>query len=183
MWLVSTTSMSGLPFELKAGEYLVGRSRSAQIRIKDRTVSKEHATLVRRGKTVLVKDLGSLNHTFVNGQKVKSCEAEMGDGIQFGAVRCRLSSSPILADEAQSEGSMSTLQVMPANLPTIDISGLTPAQQEVLGLVVQGLDDRAIAKLTGRSPATVHTHLRDIFRFFDVHSRAELIVTANRHQK
>jgi DNA-binding NarL/FixJ family response regulator len=66
--------------------------------------------------------------------------------------------------------------VLPDGLPTIDISGLTPAQQEVLGLVLQGLDDRAIARQTDRSPATVHTHLREIFRFFDVHSRAELII-------
>jgi pSer/pThr/pTyr-binding forkhead associated (FHA) protein len=48
MWLVSTSSVSGLPFELKPSEYLVGRSRSAQIRIKDRTVSKEHARLGNR---------------------------------------------------------------------------------------------------------------------------------------
>jgi DNA-binding CsgD family transcriptional regulator len=176
MWLVSTSSVSGLPFELMPGEYLVGRSRSAHIRIKDRTVSKEHASLACRGKVVLVEDLGSLNHTFVNGQEVKSGEGELGDEIQFGAVRCRLSSSSILADEAQSEGSGSTLQVLPANLPTIDISGLTPAQQEVLGLVLQGLDDRVIAKQTGRAQSTVHTHLRDIFRIFKVHSRAEPIV-------
>ena len=62
MWLVSTSSVSGLPFELKPGEHVVGRSRSAQIRIKDRTVSKEHARLVCRGKVVLVEDLGSLTH-------------------------------------------------------------------------------------------------------------------------
>jgi DNA-binding CsgD family transcriptional regulator len=183
MWLITTSFVSSnLPFELKPAAYIVGRSRSAPIRIKDRTVSKEHALLICQGKIVLVKDLGSLNHTFINDREVKSGEVEVGDEVQFGAVRCRLSSSPILADEAQSEGSMSTLQVLPANLPTLDISGLTPAQQEVLGLVLQGLDDRVIARQTGRSPATVHTHLREIFRFFKVHSRAELIVTATRHR-
>jgi pSer/pThr/pTyr-binding forkhead associated (FHA) protein len=92
MWLVSTTSIAGnRPFLLKPNEYLVGRSWSAQIQIKDWTVSKEHAKLVCLGKTVSVEDLDSLNHTFVNGQEVKSCQAAVGDEVQFGGVRCRLS--------------------------------------------------------------------------------------------
>ena len=176
MWLVTTSSVSGnLPFELKPAAYIVGRSRSAPIRIKDRTVSKEHALLICQGKIVLVKDLGSLNHTFINGREATCGEVEVGDEVQFGAVRCRLSSSPILADEAQSEGSMSTLQVMPANLPTLDISGLTPAQQEVLGLAIQGLDENEIARRTGRKPGTVHSHIKVIYGFFGVHTRPQLM--------
>jgi DNA-binding NarL/FixJ family response regulator len=178
MWLVSTNSVSGLPFELKPGEYLVGRSRSAHIRIKDRTVSKEHAKLVCQGKTVSVEDLGSLNHTAINGREVKSGQAELGDDVQFGAVRCRLSVSPMFAEE--SEGSMSTVQVAPANLPTIDISGLTPAQQEVLGLALQGLDDNEIARRTGRKPGTVHSHVKVIYEFFGVHTRAQLMAKARK---
>jgi DNA-binding CsgD family transcriptional regulator len=181
MWLISAYSVPGnLPFELKTGACLLGRSRSAQIRIKDRTVSKEHAKLVCQGKVVLVEDLDSLNHTCINGREVESGEAEVGDEVQFGAVRCRLTSSPIFADQAQSEGSMSTLQVLPANLPTLDISGLTPAQQEVLGLALQGLDDHEIARRTGRKPGTVHSHVKVIYEYFGVHTRAQLMAKARK---
>jgi pSer/pThr/pTyr-binding forkhead associated (FHA) protein len=49
VWLVTSNSVSGnFPVELKPGQYVVGRSRSAQIQIKHRTVSKEHAKLVCR---------------------------------------------------------------------------------------------------------------------------------------
>jgi DNA-binding CsgD family transcriptional regulator len=122
----------------------------------------------------LVEDLGSLNHTSLNGQEVKSGKAELNDEIQFGAVRCRLSSSPIGTPE--SEESMSTAQVLPGN--TLDISGLTPAQQEVLGLAIQGLDDNEIARRTGRKPGTVHSHVKVIYDYFGVHTRAQLMAKA-----
>jgi len=177
MWLVSTSSVSGnLPFELKPGEYIVGRSRSAQIRIKDRTVSKEHARLVCRRNGITIEDLDSLNHTFINGREVKSGEAEIGDDVQFGAVRCRFSVTPM--GEAESEESMSTVQVLPGH--TLDIRGLTPAQQEILRLVLQGLNDLEIANKTDRSPGTVHTHMKAIYDYFKVHTRAQLMAKARK---
>jgi DNA-binding CsgD family transcriptional regulator len=41
---------------------------------------------------------------------------------------------------------------------------------------VEGRTEPEIAALLGKSPHTVHSHLKAIFRLFDVHSRSELIV-------
>ena len=174
MWLVSTGEVSGnLPFRLERREYLVGRAREAQIVIKDRTISKLHARLVCAGQTLAIGDLKSLNGTYINGQRIDQGNAETGDLIKFGAVRCRLAATPI-GSSPESE-TQSTFRVHP-DAPTIDIAGLTAAQQEIVGLLLEGLDERQVAARTGRRPSTVHTHVKAIYEHFQVHSRAELIV-------
>lgn len=50
----------------------------------DREVSKEHATVERRGAEVLLKDLGSSNGTFVNGRQVTEAVLRDGDLVRMG---------------------------------------------------------------------------------------------------
>jgi DNA-binding CsgD family transcriptional regulator len=51
---------------------------------------------------------------------------------------------------------------------------LSTREVEVIGLVVQGHSTTEIAKLLILSPDTIKTHLKNIFRKCQVHSRAEL---------
>lgn len=174
MWLVSTGTIPGnLPFRLDPGKYVVGRSKRAQIVIKDLTVSKQHARLVCAGKSVVVEDLGSRNGTFVNEKPARPAPAELGDTLRFGSVVCMISGTAMMPVE--SVDSESTFAVGGLTSPTLEIAGLTPAQQEVLALVLRGADETAIARSLGRSSHTVHTHLKAIFKHFGVHTRSELI--------
>ena len=50
---------------------------------------------------------------------------------------------------------------------------LTAREQEVLGLVARGLDNRAIAHRLYLSPQTVRTHVGNILRKLGVHTRAD----------
>ena len=52
---------------------------------------------------------------------------------------------------------------------------LTPREREVLGLLVDGLDDVRIADRLVISPETVRTHVQRILRKLEVHSRVEAI--------
>lgn len=52
---------------------------------------------------------------------------------------------------------------------------LTPREREVLGLLVDGLDDVRIADRLVISPETVRTHAQRILRKLEVHSRVEVI--------
>src|SRR5262245_13922173 len=174
MWLVCTGAISGnLPFRLSPGQYVVGRTRTANIVVKDLTVSKRHARLVCTGKALTVEDLDSRNGTFVDEQPAEQTPAEIGSRIRFGAVVCMV--CPTAMMPTSSEESESTFDVGGANLPTIAIDGLTPAQQQVLRLVLRGLDEDAIATELRRSWHTVHTHLKAIFKHFEVHTRVELV--------
>jgi pSer/pThr/pTyr-binding forkhead associated (FHA) protein len=58
--------------------------------VTESTVSRRHATLVRSGASVAIRDEGSSNGTYVNGVKISSeTELKPGDQVQFGEVRFR----------------------------------------------------------------------------------------------
>ena len=68
---------------------IIGRHSTNDIPLPDRTVSKRHAVIGRvRGQTV-VKDLGSRNGIFVNGQKVEKAILSGGDRLTVGSVILR----------------------------------------------------------------------------------------------
>ncbi|MCP3061535.1 FHA domain-containing protein [Myxococcus sp. K38C18041901] len=65
----------------------LGRHPSNTLRLVDREVSKEHATIEKVGKDFVLKDLGSSNGTFVNGKRVKELRLKDGDEIALGSSR------------------------------------------------------------------------------------------------
>lgn len=53
-------------------------------------VSRLHASLRRQGTHIVLTDMGSLNHTYINGQRVHAQEVRVvqdGDELQFGQLR------------------------------------------------------------------------------------------------
>lgn len=57
---------------------------------------------------------------------------------------------------------------------------LTLRQREVAGLLCEGLSNKQIARRLDLHPDTVKTHLRHLYRHFDVHSRAQLALRLGR---
>ena len=67
----------------------IGRQSTNDIALPDRTISKRHAIVGRvKGQTV-VKDLGSRNGTFVNGEKVEKSILLSGDRLKVGSISLR----------------------------------------------------------------------------------------------
>jgi pSer/pThr/pTyr-binding forkhead associated (FHA) protein len=62
----------------------LGRANSCDFVIYDPTVSSRHAELVRLDDGWLIRDLGSLNGTRVNGWLVKEQRLRDGDTLSFG---------------------------------------------------------------------------------------------------
>jgi pSer/pThr/pTyr-binding forkhead associated (FHA) protein len=65
----------------------VGRRPESDIFLDDVTVSRDHAVIVRRGSDYYLDDLGSLNGTYVNRQRVDSQRLEDGDELQIGKYK------------------------------------------------------------------------------------------------
>jgi len=74
-------------FALTGEEALVGRATEAAVVLDDVTVSRQHAKLSREGAKWRVKDLRSLNGTYVNKERVESKELKDGDELQIGKFR------------------------------------------------------------------------------------------------
>jgi EAL domain-containing protein (putative c-di-GMP-specific phosphodiesterase class I) len=58
--------------------FTIGRNDTADLHIDSSQVSREHAVITRQGRKFRVRDLGSTNGTFLNGQKID--EAMLCDG-------------------------------------------------------------------------------------------------------
>jgi DNA-binding NarL/FixJ family response regulator len=69
-----------------------------------------------------------------------------------------------------------------AERPPASTAVLTRREQEVLGLLADGLDQGEIARLLVISPKTVGTHIEHILRKLGAHSRAEAVALAYRLQ-
>lgn len=66
----------------------LGRHPSNSIQLLDKIVSKEHCVIVQSGNEFILQDLGSLNGTFINGQRVEGERGlRDGDEIALGSTR------------------------------------------------------------------------------------------------
>ncbi len=70
---------------IRRGNLVVGRDDECQLQIVDGFTSGRHASLRRRGDSIIVRDLGSKNGTFVNGVRVTDRGvARNGDVLTIG---------------------------------------------------------------------------------------------------
>lgn len=79
--------MAGQSFQPGEGRTLIGRSPECDVFLDDVTVSRRHAELVRDDETFSIRDLGSLNGTYVNRKRIESAVLEDDDEVQIGKYR------------------------------------------------------------------------------------------------
>ncbi len=65
----------------------VGRHPDSDIFLDDVTVSRRHAEFVRDGQTISVRDVGSLNGTYVDRERIDTANLSSGDEVQIGKYR------------------------------------------------------------------------------------------------
>jgi pSer/pThr/pTyr-binding forkhead associated (FHA) protein len=78
---------AGESFRAIGERTLIGRSPECDIFLDDVTVSRRHAELIAEGERFVIRDLGSLNGTFVNRQRIESTELADDDEVQIGKYR------------------------------------------------------------------------------------------------
>lgn len=77
----------GARFLLDKAVATAGRHPDADVFLDDVTVSRRHAEFRRSGQEFSVFDLGSLNGTYVNGERVDSAVLTDGTEVQVGKYR------------------------------------------------------------------------------------------------
>ena len=78
---------SGSRFLLDADVVNAGRHPDSEIFLDDVTVSRRHAEFHRAGDTFTVSDVGSLNGTYVNRDRIDRVQLTDGDEVQIGKYR------------------------------------------------------------------------------------------------
>jgi len=71
---------------------IVGRAPTCDLPVFDPTISRRHAELTTDGRSVMVRDLGSSNGTFVNGIRTSNALLAVDDTVAFGKVSFTLTS-------------------------------------------------------------------------------------------
>src|SRR3990172_1878193 len=84
--------------------------------------------------------------------------------------------SPYLANLALSEGIVSQARDGTTGSPLLEL--LSPQEQKILMLIVQGLDNKEIANTVNVSRNTVKSHLEHIFKKLHVDNRTQAAVAA-----
>jgi pSer/pThr/pTyr-binding forkhead associated (FHA) protein len=79
--------IAGQTFHPPEGKTIIGRSPECQIFLDDVTVSRRHAELERTAESFTIRDLGSLNGTYVNRRRIESTVLQNDDEVQIGKYR------------------------------------------------------------------------------------------------
>ena len=78
---------AGSTFLIDRDQTSLGRDTESDVFLDDITVSRTHASIERRDRAFFVKDLGSLNGIYVNGEAVEETKLARGDEVQIGKFK------------------------------------------------------------------------------------------------
>ncbi len=92
--IVQRGANAGARFLLDTEVVGAGRHQASDIFLDDISVSRRHATFTRTDEGVVVRDLGSLNGTYVNRDLVDEQLLRHGDEVQIGKFRLVFFASP-----------------------------------------------------------------------------------------
>ena len=76
----------GNAIEIDAERTLIGRDKTAEIRLTESSVSRKHATIERRGPQWVIVDGGSANGTFLDDVQVAEGVLKNGQTLRLGAA-------------------------------------------------------------------------------------------------
>ncbi|MBV9795253.1 MAG: zinc-ribbon and FHA domain-containing protein [Actinobacteria bacterium] len=95
---------AGSRFLLDSELTTAGRHPDSDIFLDDVTVSRRHAEFYRSGTRFTVRDVGSLNGTYVNRDRIEETELFSGDEVQIGKFRLVFMTHPRLQGQRRGGG-------------------------------------------------------------------------------
>jgi pSer/pThr/pTyr-binding forkhead associated (FHA) protein len=88
--VILNQGMTGRTFEVNVERTTVGRVEDNTFQIADASVSSHHAEILLQGPDLLIKDIGSTNGTFINGEKISEAVLKPGQTLRFGQVELKI---------------------------------------------------------------------------------------------
>ncbi len=78
---------SGSSYRLEQASTAIGRHPDSDVFLDDITVSRRHVVVERTDDGYVLRDVGSLNGTYVNRKRVDEARLKWGDEVQIGRYR------------------------------------------------------------------------------------------------
>jgi hypothetical protein len=89
---------AGTSFRLEGEATTIGRHPDSDIFLDDITVSRRHVRIERKNNVYTLRDVGSLNGTYVNHERVDEARLRHGDDVQIGRYRLSFVQAPVGAE-------------------------------------------------------------------------------------
>jgi pSer/pThr/pTyr-binding forkhead associated (FHA) protein len=118
--------LTGKTFELKPELTTVGRLPDNALQIPEASVSSHHAEIQLRGSDLFVKDLGSTNGTFINGEKINEGTVKPGQILRLGMVDMRLETGDAHASAVDKKRLMEQTRVLPKGVAPDQLISMQP---------------------------------------------------------
>jgi len=84
--LVISGPSFGEMYRVREERTVLGRGERSDVRLMDDGISRAHSAIERDGGKLVLVDLGSMNGTYCNGQRIERRELTDGDKISIGAT-------------------------------------------------------------------------------------------------
>ncbi len=140
----------------KDGSLTLGRGSRAfgSGALDDTRVSQHHLAVVRKGESILVRDLGSHNGTMVNGKAIEEQQLSSGDVVSFGpvmllhhwgrrALPVAIEGSDLVATSSAMADVLEQVELLAGETATALIQGETGAGKEVIAREIHRRSGRA----------------------------------------
>jgi pSer/pThr/pTyr-binding forkhead associated (FHA) protein len=117
---------TGRTFDLKGEKITVGRVSDNAFEIPESSVSSHHAELIPQGNDLLVRDLGSTNGTFINGEQISEAVLKPGQILRFGTIELRLEnpeSAPATTAPSKKAATLDHTRVIPQGVKLNELEG------------------------------------------------------------
>ncbi|MGH9800876.1 MAG: FHA domain-containing protein, partial [Blastocatellia bacterium] len=118
---------------LPAKPFIIGKAPECDIVIQDGAISRRHSQIEKRADKVFIKDLNSLNGTFINELRIGEQDWELkdGDSLSVGRTKIGFSIAPLAEIESQTTAEdeiprVTTIIASPVAPPTPAPSPIEP---------------------------------------------------------
>ena len=88
--VVLSAGLNGRTHELNVDKTTIGRVEDNTFQIADPSVSSHHCEVLLQGNEVLIRDLGSTNGSFINGEKISESILKPGQTLKLGQIELQL---------------------------------------------------------------------------------------------
>lgn len=151
---------AGEEFILSEVENSIGRTDDNFILLSDESISRQHATIERRGDQFILEDLNSSNGTRVNGTDVTGHRVlESGDVLELGNVEFVFAPGDEHVDPSEYQSTRSTRYLIGAGMVTLVLVGLVLGG--LIALLMFSLDSSTGSSATATAAKSPNNQLED----------------------